>query len=444
MSGYKLFAGIETDFSVDQQDHFVNLCVNDNQSLLDYDCVIINATLLIDRYLGNSTDYKLKTLLSKENSEKIKTDFNRIRSHLVDLLELGKNVYVLLGDNPDCYVYEWKQSQCEPVYFSSYSFLPLNFFHTNELNGKKIKIVNQQFKIFFEQFKTDINYKREFYWSGVCPILKVGDTERVVSGIVPCKKGRIIFLPYFRFVCNYDPESRKQQRIFVKGLIKLEKELSAPQNENVYPEWIDNYNILTESNDFVQLQNLEKEKKELLNRIEKQKECLELLKKYKSLFTSSGKQLENVVKEVFEKVGFHIFPSEPNRTDVIAKYNDADVVMEIKGLTKSAAEKNAAQLEKWVSMFIEKEERIPKPLLIVNAFCDTPLEQRTEDVFPNQMLSYSTSRNHCLISTTQLLCLFIEITENPECRDERINELLSTVGIYERYSDYTNFIKKVK
>jgi hypothetical protein len=118
--------------------------------------------------------------------------------------------------------------------------------------------------------------------------------------------------------------------------------------------------------------------------------------------------------------------------------------MEIKGVTKSAAEKNAAQLEKWVSTFIEKEERIPKPLLIVNAFCNIPLEQRTEDIFPNQMLSYSTSRNHCLISTTQLLCLFIEISQNPDCKDERINELLTTVGVYNRYSDYTQFIKKVK
>ena len=118
--------------------------------------------------------------------------------------------------------------------------------------------------------------------------------------------------------------------------------------------------------------------------------------------------------------------------------------MEIKGLTGSAAEKNAAQLEKWASDFIDKNEKSAKPLLVVNAFRELPLEQRTEVAFPNQMLSYSKSRNHCLITTTQLLCLFIEITENPDCKDERINELLTTVGVYNRYSDYTNFIKKVK
>ena len=220
--------------------------------------------------------------------------------------------------------------------------------------------------------------------------------------------------------------------------------LSTPQNENTYPEWIDNYNILTESEDMVQLQKLEKEKIELQRRIDAQNERLALFKKYKGLFTSTGEQLENVIKEVFGKMGFQVFPTEKGRTDVIAKYGDTDVVMEIKGLTKSAAEKNAAQLEKWASDFIDKNEKSAKPLLVVNAFRELPLEQRTEVAFPNQMLSYSKSRNHCLITTTQLLCLFIEIAENPDCKDERINELLTTVGVYNRYSDYTNFIKKVK
>jgi len=444
MSQNKNFAGIETDFSVDRQDKFVNLRINDGQSLLDYDCIIINANQLIHKYCNGSQDYKFRKLLTKEYSEKIRTDFNRVKSHLIDLLSQGKNVYVLLGDNPGCYVQEWRRNQWEYTYFSSYSFLPLDYFNAYELNGTKVKLVNQLFKNFFDPFIVDIKYKNELHYRGVSAILKVGETDRIVSGIVPYEKGQIIFLPYLNFISEYDHESCERQRKFVKALMELENLLSTPQDENTYPEWIDNYNILTETDDIKQLNNLENEKNELLKQIEKQKECLNLLKKYKGLFTSSGKQLENIVKEIFEKIGFQVFPSEPNRTDVIAKYNDTDVVMEIKGLTKSAAEKNAAQLEKWVSMFIEKEERTPKPLLIVNAFCDMPLEQRTEDVFPNQMLSYSTSRNHCLISTTQLLCLFIEVTQKPECKEGCINELLTTVGIYNRYKDYTQFIKKVK
>ena len=79
-------------------------------------------------------------------------------------------------------------------------------------------------------------------------------------------------------------------------------------------------------------------------------------------------------------------------------------------------------------------------LLIVNGYNTLPLDQRTEEVFPDQMLKYSTSREQTLITTTQLLCLFVEIQEHPDCKEERIQELLSTTGRYNRYTDYSEFI----
>ena len=71
-----------------------------------------------------------------------------------------------------------------------------------------------------------------------------------------------------------------------------------------------------------------------------------------------------------------------------------------------------------------------------------PLDKRTEEVFPEQMLKYCKSREQALITTTQLLCLFIEIKKNPDCKEERIQELLSTIGRYSRYVDYAEFITK--
>jgi hypothetical protein len=182
----------------------------------------------------------------------------------------------------------------------------------------------------------------------------------------------------------------------------------------------------------------------LQKRIDAQNERLALLKKYKGLFTSTGEQLENTVKEVFEKLGFQMLPTIKGRADIIAKYKDTDVVVEIKGLTKSASEENTMQLEKWVIEFREAEKRIPKSILLVNAFLKLPLEERKEKVFPSQMQKLSKGRGQCLITTTQLLCLFIEISNNPKCKEARIAELLSTEGVYTRYSNYSRFIKKVK
>ena len=154
--------------------------------------------------------------------------------------------------------------------------------------------------------------------------------------------------------------------------------------------------------------------------------------------------MEDIVKQVLDELGFLILETERGRSDIIAKYNEYDVVAEVKGLTKSAGERNAAQLEKWASIFYDKNDRKAKAMLIVNGYCDLPIDERTESVFPDQMISYSIAREHCLLSTTQLFCLFIDVSKNPECKEERINELLSTIGVYDRYKNPFDYIEKVE
>ena len=159
------------------------------------------------------------------------------------------------------------------------------------------------------------------------------------------------------------------------------------------------------------------------------------------MITSSGSILEEIVKTVLVEIGFSLQKAEIGRSDLIASYGDFNIVAEIKGVTKSAAEKHAAQLEKWVSEYYEENNQMPKALLIENAFCETPLSERKEEVFPDQMLKYCEARGHALITTTQLLCMYIEIKKDPSCAQERITELLSCVGKYPRYLDYENFLE---
>lgn len=178
----------------------------------------------------------------------------------------------------------------------------------------------------------------------------------------------------------------------------------------------------------------------LKEKIEAEQKAIDNITNYKRLLTETGEPLENIVKQVLSELGFELCMAEEKRSDVIAKYNNIDIVAEIKGVGKSAAEKHAAQLEKWASQFLIDHGHQPRALLIVNGYNTLPLDQRTEEVFPDQMLKYSTSREQTLITTTQLLCLFVEIQEHPDCKEERIQELLSTIGRYNRYTDYSEFI----
>ena len=442
----KKFIGLNAMHSLHDCSKIEMSTINSGRSLLDFEAVIINPELFFETYKPVST-YQDISVLDWDDSRRIVETYDKIKKNLEILLQQGKNIYVFVGSSNVCYRYtgeiKYGRHSDEIELFDLYSFLPINISLESQ-RGMKFDLVDNAYKDFYLSVRKYIEYHSVIGVDKGIPFLKIKGLDKVVGTTIPYLNGKIILLPYFcQEALLFYSDSYVIRQVLFNAIYALEESLTKKEFVE-YPEWIDNYNILTESDDLVQLQNLEKEKIELQRRIDAQKERLALLKKYKGLFTSTGKQLENITKEIFEKMGFQIIPSDANRTDVIAKYNDVDIVMEIKGLTKSATETYATQLVKWAMTFKEKENRTPKSILVANAFREMPLAQRTEVPFPDQMLEFSNSQKQCLISTTQLLCLFIEITENPDCKDERIKELLNTVCVYNRYSDYTNFIKKVK
>jgi hypothetical protein len=183
---------------------------------------------------------------------------------------------------------------------------------------------------------------------------------------------------------------------------------------------------------------------EEMDKLEKKKQeedaLLDALVRNKLLFTVTGTVLEVQVQQLLEKLGFEILESEPGRVDLIVKYGDQPAVLEIKGVGGSSAEKYAAQLEKWVSTYNVDNEVKPKGILVMNAFKDEELLNRNQDVFPHQMLAFSVQREHCLITTLQLLGLYFEILRSPEKKDELIFSLYNTIGVYKGYEDWTQFI----
>lgn len=138
--------------------------------------------------------------------------------------------------------------------------------------------------------------------------------------------------------------------------------------------------------------------------------------------------------------GFEILDTQKGRDDLILRYNNEIAVVEIKGVTGSAAEKHAAQLEKWVSTFYEENEIKPKGILVVNTYRDQPLINRPEVSFPHQMLKFCTQREHCLLTSTQLLSLYLDVKNDPLRKDELIQQLFNTVGILEGYSNPLNYV----
>ncbi|MBK7685300.1 MAG: hypothetical protein IPJ25_04205 [Rhodocyclaceae bacterium] len=92
--------------------------------------------------------------------------------------------------------------------------------------------------------------------------------------------------------------------------------------------------------------------------------------------------------------------------------------MEVKGKdSKGAAEADAAQLEKWVSGYYPP------------GWKTADIKERSEPVFPNQMLQYANRKEHCLISGFQLLGLVLAVQQKQISPEQAQGHLLKAIGV---------------
>lgn len=453
-SGTQEMLGIDTPFYALNYKGFTDVDFHSTTSFMDYDAVVINArSLALDYGLICPDTYNGKLCLSVGDSFKMKEDFARTRAQIIEFLKQGKNVFVIMAKNENCYIHTGESSYSGTgknarktnfvAEFDAFSFLPIQIKPTF-VSGRSVNVVcRSPYSTFFQATKDVTCYEAYFTAPKEATLLTIHNSDKVVSAVFEYEKGKIILLP-----CPYsyktEEASKKCNKKYLDALFELNHALMACEVSYSLPLWADSLKILDEEDQEKKLGQDLKKLENIKAGIEKRETLINKIRRKKILLTASGTMLEEVVKETLQEIGFSLHEAEVGRSDIIASYDGVDVVAEIKGVSKSAAEKHAAQLEKWVAQFMEEKEHSPKALLIVNGYCDTPLSDRTEEVFPDQMLKYCKSREHALITTTQLLCLYIEIKDNPECAKERITEMLSCVGKYSRYLDYKKYLRLIE
>lgn len=383
--------------------------------------------------------------LSESDSINIQQDIKRRRTEIDELLKIGRTVIVFMSQNQFCYHYTGEKQSSgtgKSRVFTNIvskidllSILPENI-NTIGSTGSSIDCrAAEPYKSFFNENKDHFHYEAYFNKSLGNPLYYIKGTNKVVASCLKIHNGNLLFIPTF-----VDDEDEQLQKKFIDSVIKLVEELKRDTGDFEQPQWSEEYTLPSEISNKHQLKESELELAAVLEKINKQKEEILTLESYKLLFTGTGRALEIQVGKVFEELGFSVSEGIPGRDDLILERNDAVAVVEVKGVSKSAAEKHAAQLEKWVSEYIEVNEKMPKGILVVNAFKDLPLDKRNEDDFPHQMVTYSERRSHCLISGLQLLCLYFDCLQHPEKANELLDELLTTVGVYNKYN-WLSFIE---
>lgn len=443
--------GLSMEFSGMNFKNIDFVSFNSYSSLLDYDIAIVDLGGVISEYQSNE-NYAGKKLLTQNSSFEFLSDFERVKGEIKDLLALGKTVYVILPVEPKFYVYTGRQEhsgtgrnrQTTNIVneFNILNILPIKINLTAGVGSKISYSRDSLFRNLFEIKGMDYYYTTYFSSKNIgTPVAYIANTEKIISASFPIDDGHLIIFPDVFDEANYSTEKeyRKVINSFLHTIDDLEDEIKNSLDDYSLPEWANKYSILDEKQKKEKINDLDLE----IEKLRARKDIIEVelseIQKYKLAFTASGKELENIVYKILFELGFKSMPVEHNRADGIFEYNGIKIVTEIKGVTGSSAEKHGAQLEKWVAEFVEKEEVIPKAILIVNGFRKKDLSSRIDDVFPDQMLNYSIKREHCLISTTQLLGLFIEVKNNPSEKDSILMDFLNTTGVYTKFKDFTKF-----
>lgn len=389
-----------------------------SQTFLEYDALIID----LDVIHHASSKYGVAFYRKRKNNLE---EFLKIKKVPIIYLSPRQNFF----DINDTYSPEVLMSQLMPI--------PAISLH--EESGEKIFINSKT--PFYELLK---KYQLHFYYTHYYE----GYKENAIAGTPYTSKTlgfyteNVVFLPKMRSLLK-----ETEEREFLKEVLDLLKGISFIPNSNPLPEWTKSYFFPNENDAIKKVNNLQAQISQLNGELENISSKIETITQYKMLLTASGDELELKVETIFKELGFEIIEAERNRDDLIIKYGDTVAVVEVKGLINSAAEKNAAQLEKWRATYYEKNEVNPKGILLVNAYRETPLALRDQPAFPNQMLAYAKGREHCLMTTTQLLTIYFEAIKNPASKEAIIKSIFDTVGLFNtayKWQDYINVVDEKK
>lgn len=395
------FAQIGQQFKLERV-HFLS-----KQNLLEYDAIIMSLATLVHESTHESLDlidHRINDL----------SEFSKVKKIPVILTYDGNNFF------PD------SMGIRRP-------FLERMGIEMTTINGNGRKI-DPNMSSLFADFLLEYHDKFEY---GICfsstPGVPIGNAKEKAHMYVGCYTQEFVILPSIR---------REVSDQFLIDLYEVCKKVWNSDIDQIeLPKWTKDYLLPGEKDDRNNLLVIEKE----IDKLQQAKLEMEVkLAKYqpiKRLWSSSGSELEIAVRDVFIELGFNMLPSDAGRDDILMEWKGKPIVGEVKGLSKSAAEKNAAQLEKWVSLHIERHDVQPKALLVVNTFRNLPLSERLENSFPHQMLNYSKNREHVLMTTLQLCNLLLYCRKHSEQRETVIEKLLGTIGILEGFDQWDESIE---
>lgn len=420
-------------------------------SCFDYDIVMWDIRGTYSDYRDNSANHQGRPSLSDADSVNLLKAMTRRRKEFDELVKMGRAVIVFPGVETTVFVGTGETRTSGTGRnavvtrivkdIDLYKALPFAL-ETTSASGLEVEPVGADFSTLWRKTRGYWVYHSILDKFPGQKIAQIAGTDKVIGSIQRSKSGGVLCIlpePYWQ----EDEEEGSATTDATDGpaISDSAEHTSTPEllhawvrdqlNEETEkaPDWLAAYAFPEEAAITAGAAALQEQLEGVLAKIDELKAKQADEDRWKRLVFAQGTALEVEVTRALSELGFIVLPSIPGRADVRAEADGRKIVAEVKGLSKSAAEKNAAQLEKWVAEEkIADESDDSKPVLIVNAWRERDINDRTQPVFPDQMLAYCRSRGHCLLSTSQLLAMARTArTDSTKCEAIR-EEIFSTVG----------------
>jgi hypothetical protein len=409
-------------------------------SFLDYDLIIWDPSRMLTDYKasGESSGY---TVFDRVVARQIQADIARRASEVSDFLRY-RRLMVIMATPPWTVLLRAVGNELKQLVLPP----PIPFhIPTAQAAGDNIEFIGGDlFLDFWRAMNGQLHYTAVLTGDVKNPPFVIQGTDKPLAADLVVENGYLLVLPrtnprYWDRKSGWAPSGAK----YISQIIQIARALRAVPATEEQVEWASDYVLPGYEEIASHLASLQEKLQALRADIALQEERVAASERYKLLFTGTGDALEDQVAEVFRLLRADVAPGDPGRADLILHHRNRAAVVEVKGVAKSAAEKHAAQLEKWRLEYADQHEDLPKGVLVVNAYAQTPLHERTEEPFPDQMLTFSARRGHCLMTGVQLLCAFIDCKDDPQRANDFFDQIFATEGILPAYADWSPYIQHV-
>lgn len=413
-----------------------------DESFYGYDIVIWDPSTLFSEFSVYYDNEFHNNYIDKHNYDKLYVAFRKRYAELTEFFKNGNTFVLILPTEMGC-----RGIDRHDVLLSTFisDLLQIKLLGISNGSGKNIELSkDQKTRELFEDY-WKVMGKYQYYSSYLnnpegIPFLFITDYQIPIGTWIRISEGNLIIIPDISLAGSSREEIEKASYEFTGAIEKLVTKLNYSSLEIPPPDWIENYLIPDESEIIDVINKKEAELDILLKSIQDSKKTLNDINKFKLLLYGYNTPLEEQVSIVLNKIGLKVWKGPPSRHDLEGIYDDKTIIIEVKGVNRNASEKHLRELEEWIDICKGEGKNNNKGILIVNAYNNIPLNERSLEVFPQRMIDYAILGERCLITTTQLLGIYILTKSNPELKEKIIKDIISTKGVFKGYEDYKKFL----